>query len=208
MAIQTTGNGRIEDPANDPDIRTLIHVISYNEGRRPDTYLDSRGIPTIGVGFNLERADARATISALGLDYDEVLAGRQRVDDEQIDALLEEDLVTAIRDAGSLVANFDALATPRQIVLVDMAFNLGKTRMAGFRKMIAAVEAENWNEAAAQMIDSRWYRQGKDPGRPECRGDAHRRARGGLRPAGRRNIGSGVTIRSYSTVTDLARLRG
>ena len=45
-----------------------------------------------------------------------------------------------------------------------MAFNLGKSRLSGFRKMIAAVTAEDWEEAARQMIDSAWYRQVKSHG--------------------------------------------
>ena len=164
MALPNPVDGRIDGLADNPDIRTLIHVLARNEDRRNKCYLDSEGIPTVGIGFNLERADAPAKIAALGLDYDDVVAGRQTLSDAQIDRLLADDLVTAIGDARDLIADFDSLAAARQIVLVDMAFNLGKPRLANFRKMIAAIDAGDWDEAAAQMMDSRWYRQVKTRG--------------------------------------------
>lgn len=159
MALPVPVGGRIAGLADNPDIRLLIFVLSLNEGRRARRYDDHKGIATIGVGFNLERGDAREKIGALGLDYDDVLDGRTALDDGQIDALLEETMVGAIGDARAVIPNFDALATPRQIVLADMAFNLGRRGLSGFRRMIAAIELQDWEEAANQMIDSRWYRE-------------------------------------------------
>jgi len=43
-----------------------------------------------------------------------------------------------------------------------MRFNLGPAGFRQFKKMIAAVNAGNFIEAAAQMKDSRWYRQVKN----------------------------------------------
>ena len=37
-----------------------------------------------------------------------------------------------------------------------MAFNMGQTRLQGFRRMLLAISMENWDEAASQMLDSRW----------------------------------------------------
>ena len=113
----------------DPDRRTMIAVLSVNEGRRSTCYADSKGIPTVGVGFNLMRADARTRIEALGCDFEAVLAG---------DLALDE---------------------ARRVVLADMAFNLGGPRLAGFKKMLAAVTEEDWERAADEMMESRWYRE-------------------------------------------------
>jgi lysozyme len=159
MSLPRPEGGRIAGLADDPDVRTLIRVLSLNEGRHATCYHDTRGIPTVGIGFNLHRHDAREKLEALGCDYDAVVAGAHALEEDQIDALLETDLCTAISDARQLFPNFDSLSTPRQIVLVDMAFNLGLPRLSGFRKMIAAVIAEDWNRAADEMIDSRWYRE-------------------------------------------------
>ena len=40
-----------------------------------------------------------------------------------------------------------------------MMFNMGRPRMSGFKKFIAAIAIANWQEAANQMVDSRWYNQ-------------------------------------------------
>lgn len=63
----------------------------------------------------------------------------------------------------------------RQGALVNMFFNMGKGNaktgkgVLGFPKMIAAIKADNWAEAAAQAKDSLWYEQLKDSGDPPGR---------------------------------------
>lgn len=42
-----------------PDIESLV---STNEGKRSCVYKDTKGIPTIGIGFNLQRSDAKSLI--------------------------------------------------------------------------------------------------------------------------------------------------
>jgi lysozyme len=164
MAIPRNLNGSLENFAKNPDLVSLKFCVERNEARRHRAYFDSEHNPTIGIGFNLRRADARNKIEALGLDYDQVCNQQIELTDEQIDNLLIGDLATAIDDASALFPNFDDIDAARQIILVDMAFNLGKNRLSGFFKMIAAVTAEDWDEAANQMIDSAWYRQVKSRG--------------------------------------------
>ena len=47
-----------------------------NEGYYKCVYKDPVGIPTIGVGFNLEKANAREEIESVGADYNAVLNGK------------------------------------------------------------------------------------------------------------------------------------
>jgi GH24 family phage-related lysozyme (muramidase) len=129
------------------------------EGRRNHVYLDSHGHPTIGIGFNLDRADAREKIEDLGLDYDEVRAGNRDLTDDQIDQLFDADLDQAIDDAGQIISNFDSLPGARQTLVVDMIFNLGATGFSNFRRAISAIDNENWETAADEMQDSSWYHQ-------------------------------------------------
>lgn len=44
-------------------------------------------------------------------------------------------------------------------VLVNMRYNLGWTRLAQFRRFLAACESGLWKIAAAEMRDSAWYVQ-------------------------------------------------
>ncbi len=46
----------------------------------------------------------------------------------------------------------------RQSVLIDMCFNMGWGKLSQFKKMFAALEREDYAEAAVQMKDSKWYR--------------------------------------------------
>ena len=56
---------------------------------------------------------------------------------------------------------FDDLNDVRQRVFVNMTFNLGSTRLAMFKKFLAAVEARDYETAAEEMLDSKWAEQVK-----------------------------------------------
>ena len=55
----------------------------------------------------------------------------------------------------------DRLDSVRQLILIDMAFNMGVPRLCKFKKMWAAVETEDFPTAAKEMLDSRWATQVK-----------------------------------------------
>jgi GH24 family phage-related lysozyme (muramidase) len=132
---------------------------SRNEGVRNVVYLDNRGIPTIGIGFNLRRSDARKLLSSLGYDYNKILSGHSELRDKDIWDLFGDDLRGAISDAGRLVSNFDSLPDPAKLVIVDMVFNLGPSKFSKFRKTIGAFERLDFDMAADEMVDSQWYHQ-------------------------------------------------
>jgi GH24 family phage-related lysozyme (muramidase) len=50
-------------------------LITRHEGFRKTVYTDSKGNPTIGIGFNLADAGAEGTCKAHGLDLQALLAG-------------------------------------------------------------------------------------------------------------------------------------
>jgi GH24 family phage-related lysozyme (muramidase) len=134
------------------------------ENRVPQVYPDSAGHPTIGVGFNLDRADAPQKIAALGLDYSDVREGRVTLNDAQIEQLFDADVDQAIADSRRIVSNFDTIPESKQKVVVDMVFNLGAAGFAGFHNTIQAIENEDWQTAAQEMQNSCWYSQVKDRG--------------------------------------------
>src|SRR5262245_4348221 len=141
------------------DIARLRRFIEDHEGRRVTAYLDSRGIPTVGVGFNLRRSDAKGKTAALGVSYDALCRGAVSLTDQQIDALLDADIAAAMADARHIVHGFDVLPPDVQMVIVDMIFNLGIAGFAAFKKMIAAVECADWSTVASEMRDSMRYHQ-------------------------------------------------
>lgn len=55
---------------------SIQNMVAQAEGNKPCMYVDTAGHPTIGIGFNLDRGDARSIITSLGLNYDNVRAGK------------------------------------------------------------------------------------------------------------------------------------
>jgi GH24 family phage-related lysozyme (muramidase) len=129
------------------------------EGRRKHVYTDTEGHPTIGIGFNLDRPSAREEIEALGLDYERVRAGTQDLTDEQVDQLFERTVEEAITGAKQSVSNFEELPDDKQMVIVDMVFNLGANKFSKFVKTIGAIEGQDWESAADEMRESNWFAQ-------------------------------------------------
>jgi lysozyme len=164
--------------AADLDREKLRQQLTKHEGKKSKVYNDSEGIPTIGVGFNLTRSDAKKKIEQLGLDHTKVKEAKQVLTDAQIEKLLEADIDSAIADCKAIFPKFADLSDVRQRVLIDMMFNLGKKRFEQFKKMIQSVEAGKYDAAAEEMKASKWYEQvkvrgktleammrtGKDPG--------------------------------------------
>jgi lysozyme len=130
-----------------------------HEGFRPLPYLDSRGVLTVGIGFNLERSAAPGLLAAAGLDPEAVKSGARPLTEEEAWVLARRDLQTAVSDAHQIFPNFASLPPGVQEVLVNMAYNLGGPKLAGFVNMRAAVAAGDFASAAHHMLDSRWAGQ-------------------------------------------------
>jgi len=73
--------------------------------------------------------------------------------------MLMLDLIEAKNLLIDNVPCFERLNEVRQSVLIDMSFNMGWPTLSKFKKMLAALEVGDYEEAGAQMEDSAWYRQ-------------------------------------------------
>ena len=56
-------------------------MIIESEGKKSCVYKDTKGIPTIGIGFNLQRDDARSKLAGIGLNFNDVLSGKTCLSD-------------------------------------------------------------------------------------------------------------------------------
>lgn len=133
-------------------------LIEPHEGRRNVVYHDTVGVPTVGIGFNLQRNDAADRLAAVGANLQQVLNGTALTND-QINVLFRQDVGDAEQVARGLVNNFDNLPANARLVLVDMAFNMGPRRLGGFHNFLQAVNNGNYDAAADEMVNSRWYNQ-------------------------------------------------
>lgn len=136
---------------------SLFEVIKEDlirhEGYIREIYLDSEGYETFGVGH---------LVTELDMEHSWPIGSP--ITDERILAVFDEDFLDALEDAESLVDGLYNHPDSVIRVLVNMAFNLGRTRLRNFKKMLAAVEAKDYKTAAAEMEDSKWYRQVKRRG--------------------------------------------
>ena len=73
--------------------------------------------------------------------------------------LLECDIRRVKADLDLALSWWRGLDDVRQRVLVNMAFNLGITRLLGFKNTLAAMQAGNYADAAKGMLDSKWATQ-------------------------------------------------
>ena len=138
----------------------MVKLIAH-EGLRLNVYKDSLGIDTIGIGRNLQdRGISKEELDELDITsidhvYEYGITEADAIFLAENDVqIVEDELVRA----HSCVEELDAV---RQLVLIDMAFNLGVPRLCKFKKMWAAVHAKQFDIAAKEMLDSRWARQVK-----------------------------------------------
>lgn len=112
--------------------------LRIDEGWKSKPYRDSVGKLTGGCGRNLDD---------IGLH------------DDEISLMLDNDLVSAEATARVLFPSFDSLSDNRKAALLNMAFNLGQERLAGFHDFRTAIAAADFEKASAAMLDSRWAAQ-------------------------------------------------
>lgn len=134
--------------------------IRQHEGVRNIAYLDTKNIPTIGIGFNLKRADAKRLLEEMGLDYNLVLQKKQSLTNYQIEKLFEITLKEAEKIAYSNFKSFQDQPSEIKALLVDMSFNLGP-KISNFTRFREAIDRKDYNKAKSEMINSEWYGQVK-----------------------------------------------
>ena len=130
------------------DLRKLQREIAEDEGTKLEIYHDHLGLPTCGVGHLIQEHDPE-----YGCEVG------TKISHERCDELFEQDISSVLKDCTRLYSNFDELPEEAQLIIANMMFNLGRNRLGAFIGMKAGVDARDWNKAADEMIDSKWYEQ-------------------------------------------------
>lgn len=117
-----------------------LKMIKKHEGLRLKPYQCTAGKTTIGYGRNLDDVG---------------------ISQYMADEMLREDFAVARNTAVRFVGlfNFENLSDARKAVLIDMAFNLGETRLNKFKNFRAKIIEGDYLAAATEMVRSRWYNQ-------------------------------------------------
>ena len=130
------------------DVGKLRADLELDEGVKHEIYLDHLGLPTFGIGHLVREEDPE-----YGWDVGEP------VSDDRVAEAFESDIQITINDCEKLYPDFYELPEEAQLIIANMCFNLGYPRLSKFKGMKAGVDARDWNAAADEMVDSRWYRQ-------------------------------------------------
>ena len=126
----------------------LREEIAADEGKVLKIYKDHLGYPTFGIGHLIIEDDPEHG-QRVGT----------KVSEERCDEAFDQDVKSVLADCDTLYDDFGGLPEEVQLILANMMFNMGRTRLSKFRNMNAAVEEGDWNRASQEMMNSRWYNQ-------------------------------------------------
>jgi lysozyme len=118
----------------------LLRMLKRQEGVSKFAYEDHLGYITVGVGRCLDPE------IGLGLS------------DDEINYLLRNDIERCYSEL-SVFSWFYDLNQTRQEALVSMLFQLGLTKFLGFKKTLKYIAEGKYEQAAKEMLDSRWAEQ-------------------------------------------------
>ena len=127
----------------------LREELKIDEGVKYEIYLDHLGYPTFGIGHLVRSTDPESGCEV-----------GTSVTEHRVNEAFDEDIKIVLEDCERLYPfSFFDLPEEVQLIIANMMFNMGYSRLSKFVGMHRAVEAKDWNTAADEMVDSRWYRQ-------------------------------------------------
>ena len=130
------------------NLEKLREELERDEGVKYEVYNDHLGLPTFGIGHLIIDSDP---------EYGAVIGTEVR--DYRVKEAFEEDVQNVLTDCEKLYVQWEHLPEEVQLIIANMMFNMGRTRLSKFKGMKAGVDSRDWNKAADEMVDSRWYNQ-------------------------------------------------
>ena len=130
------------------NLEKLREELELDEGCKYEIYLDHLGYPTFGIGHRVTDNDPES-----GWEVG------TSIDADRVYEAFESDIEGVLSDCSKLYSDFDDLPEEAQRIIANMMFNMGLTRLSKFKGMKRGVDAQDWNSAADEMVDSRWYDQ-------------------------------------------------
>ena len=136
----------------------LVKMIAIHEGIVLNVYQDHLGINTVGIGRNLQdRGITDGELSYINKTMDDIYDSG--LTEEEAYYLCMNDIAIVEKELLENKPIVNQLNAVRQMVLVDMSFNMGVPRLMKFVNMWLAIEKVNYPLACEEMIDSRWASQ-------------------------------------------------
>ena len=151
--------------------KELFRNLKVEEGFRSRVYLDTANNWTIGYGTNLSSRkltddEFHHLFPNVELQYNNenyIVKHLTNfpITEEQARGLLEHDIERCEDEAVEIYNNFYKKVFPTDVkmVILDMLYNLGKTRYMLFTKHVRAMKEQDYNRAAGEIRNSRAYKQ-------------------------------------------------
>ena len=130
------------------NVEKLREQLEIDEGVVHEIYLDHLGYPTFGIGHLVTESDPEN-----GLEVGTAISPDRCVE------AFKSDIEIVLSDCNILYPDFEDLPEEAQQIIANMMFNLGRPRLSKFVGMKRGVDARDWDAAADEMVDSRWYKQ-------------------------------------------------
>ena len=130
------------------NMEKLREELEKDEGVKYEVYLDHLGYPTFGIGHLITDDDPECG-APVGT----------KVDTDRVKEAFETDVEGVLSDCERLYVQFEHLPEEVQLIVANMMFNMGLTRLSKFKGMKRCVDARDWEWAADEMVDSKWYKQ-------------------------------------------------
>lgn len=116
----------------------IIDQLALHEGIRKFPYKCTAGKLTIGIGRNIEDIG---------------------VSDDEIYYMLKNDIRRVDQELNNAFRFYKDLDPVRKDAMINMAFNLGLTRLRGFVYALKMMEEKEYEEASMEFLDSLWASQ-------------------------------------------------
>lgn len=143
------------DPLNREVLRAELAI---DEGLKFRTYRCTAGKLSIGVGRNLDDVGIRPKETAeLKITLASVKA--KGVTKAQAMAMLDNDIDDCLVQLSRRLPWIERLDEVRQRVLINMCFNMGISKLLGFKNTLKMVEQGRYVAASENMLKSLWARQ-------------------------------------------------
>jgi lysozyme len=133
---------------------SIAKLLMFEEGFRADAYYCSEGYPTIGIGWKIGSKD-------------------QSLNDFEVMRISQAAALAQCQDTCDIIKNllsqvikgWTELNDARQAILISMVYQMGLSGVMKFKKMISAIDDNDFAEASNQGMDSIWASDRQTPER-------------------------------------------
>ena len=137
-------------------IALIEQILAYEEGFRSKPYLCSEGYVTVGYGTKLHKTPNLDPSDFLIRVTPDVAVGWLQCDISKIEKRL---MASHVGGTDGIYDQMICCYPNRKAVVLSMAYQLGVSGLLGFHRFWAAVTMGKYEDAANEMLDSRWATQ-------------------------------------------------